>query len=179
MKIKPIIIIAGEPYGVFLEIFFKSINKYKCRHPILLIASKKLVLLQMKKFKIDIKLNPLTEKEIELSMFSTVKLNIIDIKFKTNKAFGLISKNSNNYINNCFEMGLNLIKKKISNKIINGPISKKNFLHGKFLGITEYLANKSNTKKFAMLIYNENLSVSPITTHLALKNVHKHLSKKK
>ena len=30
-----------------------------------------------------------------------------------------------------------------------------------------------------MLIFNKKLSVSPITTHLALKNVHKHISKKK
>ena len=27
MKTKPIIIIAGEPYSVFLEIFFKSFKK--------------------------------------------------------------------------------------------------------------------------------------------------------
>ena len=30
-----------------------------------------------------------------------------------------------------------------------------------------------------MLIYNKKLSVSPITTHLALKNVHKNISKEK
>ena len=30
-----------------------------------------------------------------------------------------------------------------------------------------------------MLIFNKKLSVSPITTHLALKDVHKHISKKK
>ena len=26
MKIKPIIIVSGEPYGVFLEIFFKTLK---------------------------------------------------------------------------------------------------------------------------------------------------------
>ena len=30
-----------------------------------------------------------------------------------------------------------------------------------------------------MLIFNNKLSVSPLTTHLALKDVHKHISKKK
>ena len=29
-----------------------------------------------------------------------------------------------------------------------------------------------------MLIFNKKLSVSPLTTHLALKDVHKHISKK-
>ena len=68
---------------------------------------------------------------------------------------------------------------KISNKFINGPISKKFFLRSKYLGITEYLADKTKTKKYAMLIYNKNLSVSPLTTHLPLKRVTKKINKKK
>ena len=65
-----------------------------------------------------------------------------------------------------------------TNKMINGPISKKNFLNKKYLGITEYLAKKSNSKKIAMLIYNKELSVCPITTHLPLKKVAKKITKK-
>jgi 4-hydroxythreonine-4-phosphate dehydrogenase len=64
-------------------------------------------------------------------------------------------------------------------KFINGPISKKYFLKGKTLGITEYLAKKTRTNNVAMLIFNEDLSVSPLTTHIALKDVHKTISKKK
>ena len=63
--------------------------------------------------------------------------------------------------------------------MINGPISKKHFLKKKFLGITEYLAKKTKTKNFAMLIYNKNLAVSPITTHIPLRKVSKLISKKK
>ncbi|XOJ73610.1 4-hydroxythreonine-4-phosphate dehydrogenase PdxA [Candidatus Pelagibacter sp. Uisw_114] len=49
---------------------------------------------------------------------------------------------------------------------------KKTFLKGKFFGITEYFARKTfKKKKFAMLIFNKNLSVSPLTTHLPLKDV--------
>jgi len=54
----------------------------------------------------------------------------------------------------------------------------KFFLKDKFLGITEYLANKTKSKKYAMLIYNKKLSVCPLTTHLPLKQVSKKLSKK-
>jgi 4-hydroxy-L-threonine phosphate dehydrogenase PdxA len=64
-------------------------------------------------------------------------------------------------------------------KFINGPVSKKSFLKGKTLGITEYLANKTKKNKVAMLIFNKNLSVSPLTTHLALKDVHKSITKQK
>ena len=75
-------------------------------------------------------------------------------------------------------MAIKILQKKITNKFINGPISKKFFLKNKFLGITEYLANKTNTKNFSMLIYNKNLSVCPITTHLPLKKVSKKINKK-
>ena len=68
---------------------------------------------------------------------------------------------------------------KISNKFINGPVSKKFFLKKKYLGITEYLAHKTKTKKYVMLIYNKNLSVAPLTTHLPLKKVSQKINKKK
>ena len=54
---------------------------------------------------------------------------------------------------------------------------QKNFLKKKFLGITEYLAFKTKTKNFAMLIYNKELSVCPVTTHLPLKKFQKKLVK--
>ena len=44
-----ILVLAGEPNGVFLEIFFKSIKKTKIKNPLILIGSHKLVQLQMKK----------------------------------------------------------------------------------------------------------------------------------
>ena len=62
--------------------------------------------------------------------------------------------------------------------MINGPISKKNFLGKKFLGITEYLTKEFSSKKNAMLIYNKKLSVCPITTHLPLNLVSKKINKK-
>ena len=50
MNCKPILIVAGEPNSIFLEIFFKSINR-NIKSPLVLIASHKLLLLQMKKLK--------------------------------------------------------------------------------------------------------------------------------
>ena len=41
------------------------------------------------------------------------------------------------------------MNKNLGYALINGPISKKNFLKNKFLGITEYLAKK--TKKIMLL----------------------------
>ena len=51
MKNKPIIIVAGEPNSIFLEIFFKTIKRKKFKRPLVLICSKKLLKLQMNKLK--------------------------------------------------------------------------------------------------------------------------------
>ena len=57
MKFNPILIVAGEPNSVFLEIFFKSIKTKKIKNPIILIASLKLLQLQMSKLKVNKKVN--------------------------------------------------------------------------------------------------------------------------
>ena len=71
-----------------------------------------------------------------------------------------------------------VLKKGLTNKFINGPINKLKTLKKKYLGVTEYIAHSFNEKKFAMLIYNQKLSVCPITTHLPLSLVSKNITKK-
>ena len=63
MNYKPIIIVAGEPNSVFFELFFKVIKK-KIKSPIILIASKKLIIKQAKILKKKINFNITNEFEI-------------------------------------------------------------------------------------------------------------------
>ena len=180
MSREPIIIVSGEPNSVFLEIFFKSIKIYNCTSPLIIIASKKLVQQQMKKLKFNYEINTIDKNFKKFNELDNTKINIIDVKYEFDKCFDKISNKSNNYIKKTFEIALEILTANKFSKFINGPISKKHFLKGKSLGITEYLAKKTKkNKNVAMLIYNKKLSVSPLTTHLALKNVHKHISKKK
>ena len=177
MNYRPIVIVAGEPNSIFFEIFFKALKTQKFKSPIILVASLNLLKLQMNKLGLKKKI-----KLINLSLLKNLKLNnrsinLINIKYNQNKPFEKLSSKSNTYIKQSFELALKILKKKITNKFINGPISKKFFLRNKFLGITEYLAYKTKTKKYAMLIYNKNLSVSPLTTHLPLKVVSKKINK--
>ena len=183
MKIKPIIIVAGEPYSVFLEIFFKTLNNKKVRNlktPILIIASYDLVLKQMRKLKYYFKIKLFDDKLTNLKMLSNKNINLININFNFNKTFDKISNKSNKYISQCFGLGLKLMKEDKGLALINGPISKKHFLKKKFPGVTEYISSKTgNSGKEVMLIYNKNLAVSPITTHLPLKNIFRKITKKK
>ena len=178
MNYNPILVVTGEPNSIFLEIFFKVIKKNKTINPIILISSKKLLSMQMKKLKFKKKiklLNPLALDEYNLDNKS---INLINVDYDPSKAFEKISIKSNKFIDNSFKLAFKIIKKNKIHKFINGPISKKNFLNKKFLGITEYISKKFKTKKTCMLIYNKNLSVCPITTHLPLKLVTKEINKK-
>ena len=178
MNYSPILIVSSEPNSIFLEIFFKVLKKNKISDPIILISSNKLLRLQMKKlrFKKKIKLlNPLILDKYKLNNKS---INLINVEYKPNKAFEKISKKSKTFIENSFKLAFKIIKKYKIQKFINGPISKKNFLNKKFLGITEYISKKFKTENTCMLIYNKNLSVCPITTHLPLKLVTKQINKK-
>jgi 4-hydroxy-L-threonine phosphate dehydrogenase PdxA len=176
MSYKPIIIVAGEPNSIFFELFFNVIKK-KIKSPIILIASKKLIIKQAKILKQKINFNIINEFEIIKKKDNLRKINLIDVDFNQSYGFGKITTKSNHYINTCFDIAIKLLRNKVSNKFINGPISKKTFLKRKFNGITEYLANKTNTKKFAMIIHNKNLSVCPLTTHLPIKYVNKKINK--
>ena len=180
MICNPIIIAAGEPNSIFLEIFFKSIEKKKFKSPLIIISSKKLLLEQMKKLGFNYEINTIDKNFKEFKRLNNKKINLINVNYEFNKCFDKISDNSNSYINETFNIALYILNKNKFSKFINGPISKKHFLKGKKLGITEYLAEKTKKKnKVAMLIFNKKLSISPITTHLALKDVHKHISKQK
>ena len=177
MVFKPIIIVAGEPNSIFFEIFFKSINFRKFKSPIILIASLDLIKLQMKKLNVNKKIRLINLTSFNMSRLDNNKINLINVFFGQKKPFDKISFKSYEYIKNSFDIALEILNKKITNKFINGPISKKFFLKKKYLGITEYLAYRTQTKNFAMLIYNKNLSVCPITTHLPIKKIPKKISK--
>ncbi len=175
MKFNPIIVVSGEPYSIFLELFFKVYNSKFIKNynrPLILIASKKLIFNQMKILGYKFNINLINQSTLNKKKLNNKNINLIDVKYnyKNNK----ISFKSKKYINECFNIALKLMKNKIGFALINGPVSKKHFLEKKFLGVTEYLAHKTNTRNNeVMLIYNNKISVSPITTHLPLKKVNK------
>ena len=178
MNYKPILIVHGEPNSVFLEIFFKSLRYKKFKNPLILICSQKILKFQMKKLKFKMSIKILNPPLLNKMKLNNKTINIIDINYNKKLTFQKISSKSNEYIKDCFETSFKILKSGITNKLINGPISKKTFLNKKFLGITEYLTKKTKANQNAMLIYNKKLSVCPITTHLPLKSVVKNITKK-
>lgn len=175
MNINYILIVHGEPYSTFSEILGKYfILKRKFKKKIIFIGNISLLEKQFKKLKYIVPLNKI--ENIEKAKKNI--LNVINIEFKYDKIFDKITYKSSKYIENCFNKSLKIIEENKNQIIlINGPISKKTFLRKKYLGITEYLSKKTNSNNEVMLIYNEDLSVSPLTTHIPIKYVAKKISK--
>ena len=168
MNSSPILIVPGEKKSIFFEIFFKSIKSKKITSPLILVCSKKILDKEIKKNNFNNKIELIDLAHITKKKINKKRLYIIDIN----------NHNSKTYIQECFSLAFKIIKQGLSNKLINGPINKSKTLKKKHLGMTEYIAKNFNQKKFAMLIYNDNLSVCPITTHLPLKLVSKKITKK-
>ena len=128
------------------------------------------------RYKIGLKkINEITNQDLKKN------LHIYNVALKFKNPFKISEQNKKKYIKDSFKTALKLIDKKKIVGLINCPVNKKNLFHGKnFNGITEFLAKKKGILgKEAMLIYNNDLSVSPITTHIKLSSVSKNISKKK
>ena len=166
MKNKPIIIVPGEINSIFFEIFFKILKKRSFKSPLILISSTKIYKAQAKKFKFKKKVKFITFDKLKNSEIDNKSLNLLNIT------------NSKNYLENSFDAAFKILKSGFTNKFINGPVDKTIFLRRKYLGMTEYISKKFKTKNTAMLIFNKDLSVCPLTTHLPLKLVTKNISKK-
>jgi len=150
---KTIAIITSDPKSINYEIIKKSLFffKKKNKNNYLFIGSKKLLL------KESINTNILNIKNIEWN------------KYKKKE-----------YLIKSFEEFINLYKNKKVHGLINLPLNKKDFLDNSFPGVTEYISSKFKCLgKETMLLYNDEFSVSPLTTHLKIANISEKLTSKK
>ena len=115
----------------------------------------------MKKHKFTKKIKLINEENFENYNLDNREINLINVNLIFKK-----KNDYNTYIKNCFDIAFKILQKNYSNKFINGPINKTKFLNNKYLGITEYISKKFNKKKIAMLIYNQEISVCPLTEAL-------------
>ena len=173
---RKIIIVSGDPLSVNSEIIFKSWKKLssKTKKSIYLISNYNLMKKQFDKLNYSIKM--IKVKDIDEN-YSDTKLKIININCKFNDPFKLSKKERSKFVYKSLNYSHNIaIKNDDVNGVINCPISKT-LLNKKNIGITEYFASKCKIKSRSevMLIYNKKLSVSPITTHIDLKNVAKNI----
>jgi len=161
---------AGEPVSINSEIISKAwkINKKK---NLFIIGN--FLLLKKQLHSLGFKIPLIKVKSINDLKFNS-KLQILDVKLDFKLPFK-INKKKRSYVLRCLDIAHDLsINKKIKG-FVNAPVDKQIF-NSKYLGVTEYLASKSNLKnKEVMMIYNKKLSVVPITTHIEISKITKNI----
>ncbi len=176
---KNIILIAGDPNSINSEIIYKSWKKIdkSQKKNLYLIGNFDLMKSQLKRLNYPLKLEKVVNFENNIS---SSKLKVIDVETNFKNPFKLKKKDSSKYVISCLNYAHKLTQKQNIKGIINCSIDKK-LLKKNNIGVTEFLASKCNIKdnSYAMLIWNKNISVSPITTHLDLRQVSKSINSKK
>ena len=172
---KKILLISGDPNSINSEILFKSWKKISnnLKKKIYLISNYDLIMDQSKKLNSSLKVTKvksINDKNNDLSM------KIIDINLKYKNPFDVPFKEASKFVIKCLNFAHNLSLEKNVLGLINCPVNK-NLLKKKSIGVTEILAKKCGVKNNSevMLIKNKKFAVSPITTHIDIKNVSKTL----
>ena len=172
-------IIAADPNSINSEIIakvWKKKTEFKNLN-IFIIGNYILIKRQLEKIKINLNLKKINK--IQKQNFKK-KLLIYDVPLKFNKPFNISTKAKSDYVINSFKIAIKLMKGGKILGLINCPINKIEIFGNKFFGVTEFLAKKEGVLgREVMLLYNKQLSVSPITTHIKLKKVSRNISKKK
>ena len=173
---KIITIVSGDPNSIGYEILAKTWKKFKReKNNVVLIGSYLLIKKQLERLKIRIPLYKINSFD---EMLSLKKLNVLDVPIKFTNPFKVKKENIKKYILKCIDIGHNLSCDGKISGFINLPINKEIIFKNKNFGMTEYLAQKNKVNNTeVMMIYNNNFSVVPITTHINIKDVSKILNK--
>lgn len=170
---KKIIIITGDPNSINSEIIFKSWKKLNTsiKKRIYLISNFNLIKDQFKKLNYSVNIQKVKNINEDTNGYP---IKVIDIVLKYTDCFKVPTDNAANFIIDSLNYAHKLGVKNNVSGIINCAINKS-LLKKDNIGVTEYLASKCGLKNNTevMLIRNENLSVSPITTHVDIKDISK------
>lgn len=171
---KPIIgITLGDPNGIGPEIIIKGFKKInKICYPIV-IGNKEIIKDALKFSQTKIPLKIITE--IEKTPLNNKFINIINIdnislkEIKPGKIDEITGKASLEYVKKAIEIAL---AKKIEG-IVTAPVSKEAIIKAgyHFTGHTEFLAQITHTKNFAMMMVSPYLKVVLVSTHLPFRKV--------
>ena len=132
---KAIAIVAGEPNSIASEIIFKSwkLKKKFISKPLFIIGSIRLLNLQMKQLKYNVKIKEVY-KDFKIKDLIGNQLPVYNVEYNQKKPFEKISNKSNKYIFKCFDIAHKFLKNKKIIGFINCPVSKESLFEKKTPG---------------------------------------------
>ena len=158
----------GDINGVGIEIVINSWKKRKIKN-FILFTNYLEITKYLKKRNINIKLNIINFDNKKLN-FHKDKINIYNYSCKSSEENSFKS----------LKYAYKLCKRKICYGIITLPIRKDLIkkISNNFIGHTEFFQKIDNKKNSNMILYNKKIIVSPLTTHIKIKNISKFITNK-
>jgi len=162
----------GDPSGIGPEIILKSFERSIIRNKrIVVIGDFKIMksaldILMIKSFKLNRILN------VAESSFNNRLLNILDLQLVDMHEFrpGIVQAISGNAAFEAVSKAVELAKRGEINAIVTAPINKEaiHLAGHNYPGHTEILASLTDTKDYAMFLYDKKLRVIHVSTHISL-----------
>lgn len=163
----------GDPASIGPEVAVKAIAKkhvYKLCRP-LLIGDAKVFEDAIQFCGLPIKVNPI--KSVEDALFQFGKIDVFDLENVRLSEFkkGEMSAMAGDVAFKTVVATIELAMKGIIDATVTGPINKESIhMAGhKFSGHTEIYAQYTDTKKYAMLLVEDDLRVIHVSTHVSLR----------
>lgn len=162
----------GDPSGIGPEIILKSFEKAMIKkNKIIVVGDFNIMVEAFKMLKItSFRLNRVYD--IGECIFNSGVLNILDLHLVNMNKFrpAKVQLGSGNTAFECIKKAVELARDKKIDAIVTAPLNKE-ALHiagHKFPGHTEILASLTDTKDYAMLLYDKKLCVIHVSTHISL-----------
>jgi len=171
---KPVIgITMGDPASIGPEIAVKALLNseiYDICNP-LIIGDADVFNDIIKRLHLNAKINSI--QNVEEAKFEFGKIDVYDLQnVKMNKlVFGQVSAMAGNAAFGAVKKAIELAMLNEIDATVTGPINKKSINEAghHFAGHTEIYAHFTNTKKYAMLLVEDNLKVIHVSTHVSLR----------
>lgn len=171
---KPIVAITmGDPASIGPEVAVKALAKneiYEICNPII-VGDSRVIQKTVDGLRVDKKINRITD--VKDAHFNTNEINVyhlelVDVdKLEVGKVSAMAGEAAFQSVKKVIELALD---KKVD-ATVTAPLHKEsiNLAGHKFSGHTEIYAHYTNTKKYAMLLVEENLRVIHVSTHVSLR----------
>ena len=167
----PILVTMGDPAGIGPDICL-DIIKYQFSQEIVVIGDANVLKSRNAILNKDVQVEVIVVDDL-LDLKPSTKLKVLHIDCPSSVVAGVLNLENSVYVLKTLDWAIELCKRNLANSIVTAPVNKEviNQSGIKFLGHTEYLAQKFGIDKVVMMLVNRNMKVALLTTHLPLKDV--------
>jgi len=166
----------GEPSGIGPDLLIQ-LSQEPLDFELVVYADPTLLISRAKNLGLPLKIRLYDQSKPAAS--GKFELSVKPINLKSPVIPGILNSDNSGYVLETLSAAITDCQKKYCQALVTGPIHKGiiNSSGVKFTGHTEFLADKTSTKKVVMMLATKDLKVALVTTHMPLSEVPRHITK--